>query len=327
MVRTLLFVGLLALCRFASANLISATWGTEPQSPVYAGQPYALTLTLETLPNEEISGVQLTQGAGRPPERQRTYEQNNRRYTVLYWKQLQERPKLVAIPAGRVIADVTQIQTFGFMRTANTTRQALTLAAFNYDIEALPDEAQGMPIGSFTLQLTADNAAFVPGEVRLLTATINAKEGAIPESYALELEETTDGILYPFQWIEKKEQTWVAQAYLVTSAEHDFQLRLKPMKIFDLATRTPNTVTCAPLQLRVRQAEEAVIEDTTLSLNPSQTATQGKQLRFAPAMSAPVLGLLTESWQEVFTYDEWVYVRSPSIAGWIRKAELKDEQP
>ena len=327
MIRPLFFVGLLAVCRFASANLISATWGTEPQSPVYAGQPYELTLTLETLPNEEIAGVQLTQGAGRLPERQRTYEQNNRRYTVLYWKQLQERPKLVAIPAGRVIADVTQIQTFGFMRTANTTRQALPLAAFNYDIEALPDEAQGLPIGSFTLQLTADNAAFVPGEVRLLTATINAKEGAIPASYALELEETADGMLYPFQWVEKKEHTWVAQAYFVTSAERDFQLRLKPMKVFDLATRTPNVVTCAPLQLHVRQAEEAVIEDTTLSLNPSQTATQGKQLRFAPSMSAPVLGLLTESWQEVFTYEAWVYVRSPSIAGWIRKAELKDEQP
>jgi hypothetical protein len=323
----LCFLLLVGLCQTAVASLLSAKWGTEPQSPVYAGQEYELTLTLETLSNEEITGVQLTQGPGQPPERQTSYEKDNRRYTVLHWTLVEERPKLKAIPEGRIIANVTQVQTFGFMRTANTTRQTLRVEAFNYDVVALPGEAEGLPIGSFELQLTADRPTFSPGEVRLLTATITAKEGRIPESFAFAFEETSDGVLYPLHWVEKKERKWIAQAYFVTAAEQTITVSLKPMQSFDLGTRRVQAITAPALTLQVQRADEREIEDTTLSLTPLQSEKQGQYLRFAPSLNAPILGRLPDVWQAVETYEAWVYIRSRSLSGWIRKAELKDEQP
>lgn len=323
MVRYALFMVLACCSSVLSAALLSAKWGTDPGAPVYVGQQYALTLTLETLPNEEIAKVQFAQCPSRPPDRQEHYEKDGRRHTVLYWNQSEARAKLVAIPAGRLVADVTHVQTFGFMRTASTTAQAVQVAAFNYSVEDLPGEAEGKPIGSFSLKLSTDSAVFKPGEVRLLTAELTAHEGIIPADYSFVLEETSSGECYPFRKVTQEARRSVAQAHFVVSDEAAFSLRLKAFKAFDLATRTLQEVSCPPVTLRPSQEDEVLEEDTTLTFAGSQQPLQRPALRFSPSMNAPIVGVLPEVWQEKATYNDWVYIKAGALSGWIRATELK----
>ncbi|MBQ9693258.1 MAG: hypothetical protein IJV69_00685 [Kiritimatiellae bacterium] len=319
----LLFFSLLST-PFLFANLISATWGTSPAAPIYVAQEYDLTLTLETLQNEEISNVRLTQGPGRAPDRQTVYEKDGHRYTVLSWQQSENTAKLAAIPAGRLVADVTMVQVFGFMRSANTTRQSLSIAPFSYDVENLPGEASGVPVGTFQLSLSVDKLGFRPGEVRVLTATLTAVEGRIPESVSIDLEPTDAGETYPFRWVKRNNRQWIAEAYFVTSSEDDITLCLKPFKAFDLATRTLTTIQCEPVTLSVLYEQDETIEDTTLILDTTNSEKSRKQLYFSPTNEAPIIGSLESEWRIVTTYGDWIYVEADSISGWIRKRDLED---
>lgn len=323
-VSLLLLTGLCAST--LSARLMSAKWGTNPSAPVYAGQVYDLTLTLETLANEEISGMRLDQGPGRPPDRQTTYHKNDRRYTVLHWQQRDSRAKVASIPAGRVQAEVTHVQTFGFMRTANTSTQTLQVAAFGYEVQDLPGEARGVPIGAFDLKLTADNPTFAPGEVRLLTASLTAREGYVPEAYTFQLVDTASGELYPFRLQRQSDRELTAQAYFVVNATHDVTLQLQPMRAFDLATRAVHEVQCSPLKLRMTVPEEQAAADTMITLAQGVEAKQGAPLRFSPTESSPVIGTLESPWIEEETHEAWTRVRTPRGAGWIRSAGLKEKQ-
>ena len=178
----------------ARAALRSATWGTDPKAPVYVGQVYDLTLTLVTEKDEEITGVNLDQGPNRVPDAQSAELRDGLRHTVLRWRQSEDRPKLTAIPKGHLIANVTTVRTFGFMRSATTDQQAVTVPAFSYEATDLPGEAKGAPVGAFTLTLSADAPTFRTGDVRVLTATLEAREGRVPETFAFALEGAFFGI-------------------------------------------------------------------------------------------------------------------------------------
>lgn len=320
---------LLAICiggmvNILSAKLTSAVWGTTPTTPVYAGHPYTLTLTLETKPNEEITGIRLEQGPTRPPDRQTSEVKGDRRQTILHWHQTETQPKIVAIPSGLVLANVAEVQVFGFMRSATTTQQRLQAEAFNYKVEPLPQEAAGAPVGRFSLKLEADAKTFSPGEVRLLTATLQSYEGTLPENYTFALKATTSGKVYPFRIIRNTEQNLIAQAYFVTTeATSDIQLSLMPLTVFDLASRTLQSVTCPPLTLQLKTALEANKEDLVVDVNASQHAVKAKLLRFAPSMHALTLGILEGDWEEISAYGEWRYVRTKTLGGWIRKQDLE----
>lgn len=310
-----------------SAHLFSAKWGTNPTAPVYAGQAYELTLTLETLANEEIAGVRMEQGPNRQPDQQTTYQKGDRRFTVLHWQQSDPRAKVASIPAGRIQANVTQVQVFGFMRTANTTQQIAIANAFSYEVQELPGDARGLPIGAFTLTLSADQNFFAPGEVRLLTAKLTAQEGYVPDDYEFALEETSSGELYPFRVQTKTARELVAQAHFVVAAEQDVTLCLKSLRLFDLKSRTVAEVQCESLTLQMRPLEDLITEDTTLAVSQATATRQGAPLRFAPSIGAPVVGALEAPWQVEETREQWSRVKTPQGAGWIRSELLKEEMP
>jgi hypothetical protein len=210
------------------------------------------------------------------------------------------------------------------MRTANTTTQVISVPAFSYEVVPLPGEARDLPIGLFDLQLTADQSTFLPGEVRLITATLTAQEGGVPMDYTFEWANTAFGEVYPFRVKERTNKQLVAEAYVVVSSETDVALSLKSLRAFNLATRSVAEVTCKPFSLKVGTPEEVATEDMTLSMDSETLAKPGAPLRFAPTEGAPIIGTLTESYQVVETRDAWVRVQTPSSAGWILRAALKE---
>lgn len=307
----------------ASAALTSAIWSTDPVGPVYAGQPYELVLTIETGQDEEVSDVRLEQGPGRAPDRQETRLEKGRRFTMLRWKQQELRPKLVTIPEGRLQAAIMHIQTFGFMRTASTRSQMTMIPSFDYEVQALPGEASGLPIGSFELNLTSDASTFIPGEVRVLTARLSAHTGIVPERCDFSLADTTSGELYPFRVVTRTERELIAQAYYVTATDQDIALRLNALKAFDLKTRQVVEVTSPTLLLRATSMEQQAPCDATVTIGGTSSVSQGTPLRFAPTEGAPVIGVLEMPYHEEATYDGWSRVRTPFGSGWIRSRMLK----
>ncbi len=324
MKRILLCCLMLTSVSTLSAKLMSAKWETSPRAPLYVGQAYELTLTLETQQDEEIAGVRLEQGPKVRPNEQSSVIKNGRRYTTLHWQQQESAPKIVSIPAGRIQADVTLVQVFGFMRTANTTSQVVSAPALSYEVVPLPGDARGLPIGLFDLQLAADQSTFLPGEVRLITATLTAREGYVPSDYAFEWADTAFGEVYPFRVKERTNKQLIAEAHVVISSETDVSLCLKPLRAFNLATRTATMVNCAPLSLKVGAPESATTEDMTLSIDTASAVNPGAPLRFAPTEGAPIIGALTTPYQVLETRDTWVRVQTPSGAGWIRRSALKE---
>ena len=289
------FAALVALPAYAA--LRSAAWGTDPAAPLYVGQAYDLTLTLVTDANEEIPSFTIDQGPGRNPDSQTHSEANGQRRTVFRWHQTEDAPRLASIPLTRVVADVMAVQQFGFMRTANTTRQGVGAEAFSYEVVALPGEAAGAPIGEFALSLSADAPDFAPGDLRLLTATLTARQGVVPKEAAFTLE-PVEGRAWPWRVTERT----------------DLALRLRPFRAFDLRTRALAEVPCAPLMLFPRDVSAA-----------PEAARGPEPLRLAPNVDAPALGVVGKTPPEP-TGDRvggWVRVRSEGREGWIPEAALK----
>lgn len=305
------FAALVALPAYAA--LRSAAWGTDPAAPLYVGQAYDLTLTLVTDANEEIPSFTIDQGPGRNPDSQTHSEANGQRRTVFRWHQTEDAPRLASIPLTRVVADVMAVQQFGFMRTANTTRQGVGAEAFSYEVVALPGEAAGAPIGEFALSLSADAPDFAPGDLRLLTATLTARQGVVPKEAAFTLE-PVEGRAWPWRVTERTEKRLVAQAYFLAEGEKPLALRLRPFRAFDLRTRALSEVPCAPLMLFPRDVSAA-----------PEAARGPEPLRLAPNVDAPALGVVGKTPPEP-TGDRvggWVRVRSEGREGWIPEAALK----
>ena len=256
----------------AQAALESVTWGVDPAAPIYVGQEYDLTLTFVTGPNEEIPSFRITQGPSRNPDSQTRTVRDGKRLTVFRWRQHETAPRLAAIPAGAVVAEVMRVQQFGLgMTLAQPTTQGAQVPAFSYDVVPLPGEAAGAPIGDFELTLTADAADFVPGDVRVLTATLTARSGTLPESPELALEPVTGARVWPFRVVAREPDRVVARGYLATEAPAPLTLRLKPLRVFDLDSRTLRDVTCPPLTLTPR-TEKAESGPVPVRLAPSTRA-------------------------------------------------------
>lgn len=300
----------------ARADLVSAAWGTEPAAPLYVGQAYFLTLTLTTGADEEIASFVIDQGPSRNPDAQRREERDGKRLTTFLWRQSEPTPRLAAIPLTRVVAEVTRVQAFGFARFADSSRQGVGAAAFSYDVVELPGEAAGAPIGDFTLTLGVDSETFEPGDVRRLTATLEAREGTVPQTLDLALEPCEGVRVWPFRVVGRTDGRLVAEASVAIEAEGPVTLRLRPMRAFDLGTRALAEVAAAPLTLRpLTAAEKASAPD----------AAGPVPLRFAPSAAAPVLGTVGEETPVPAggRVEGWVRVRAGGRTGWVREDALK----
>ena len=302
----LLFIAIVGAA-VAQGSLESVTWGVDPAAPIYVGQEYDLTLTFVTRSDEEIPSFRITQGPSRNPDSQTKTLRDGKRLTVFRWRQHET---LVAIPAGAAAAEVMRVQQFGLgMTLAQPTTQGAQVPAFSYDVVPLPGEAAGAPIGDFVLSLSADAADFVPGDVRVLTATLTARSGTLPESPELALEPVTGGRVWPFRVVAREPHRVVVRGYLATEAPAPLTLRLKPLRVFDLESRTLRDVTCPPLTLTPR----------------AETTEAGPvPLRLAPSTRAAVLGTLGEETPEPTgeTAPGWVRVRAGGRAGWIPEGAL-----
>ena len=304
----LLFIAIVGAAVVRGA-LESVTWGVDPgvdpAAPIYVGQEYDLTLTFVTRSDEEIPSFRITQGPSRNPDSQTRTVRDGKRLTVFRWRQRETAPRLVAIPAGAAAAEVMRVQRFGLGQTlAQTLTQRAQVPAFSYDVVPLPGEAAGAPIGDFVLTLSADAADFVPGDVRVLTATLTARSGTLPESPELALEPVTGGRVWPFKVVAREPNRLVARGYLATEATAPLTLRLKPLRAFDLESRALRDVTCPPLTLTPR----------------AETAETGPvPVRLAPSTRAAVLGTLGEETPEPTgeTAPGWVRVRAGGLTGWI----------
>lgn len=326
--RWLAYAALALMPCAAGAALTSATWGTEPKSPVYVGQTYELTLTLVTGKDEEITGVHLDQGPAHAADAQSSEVRGGQRHTVLRWRMTERAPKLAAIPVGRLVAAVTAVRTFGFMRSESTDRQAVPVPAFSYEVADLPGPAKGAPIGVFALRLAADAPTFRTGDVRVLTATLEAREGEVPETFAFALEGDPEGRVYPFRVTARTARRLEAKAYFVAEAGRDIALRLAPFKAFDLGPRALTEVRCPPLTLRWRPEEEA---DASETVTVGAASAAGLPLRFAPSAGAPAVGVLPEASRgrlqaPLERHDDWVRVRGEGgREGWARAPENRSE--
>ena len=303
----LLFIAIVGAAVVRGA-LESVTWGVDPAAPIYVGQEYDLTLTFVTNADEEIPAFRITQGPSRNPDSQTRTERNGKRLTVFRWRQHETAPRLVAIPAGAAAAEVTRVQRVGRQTFAQTFTQGAQVPAFSYDVVPLPGEAAGAPIGDFELALTADAADFVPGDVRVLTATLTARSGALPETPELTLESVTGARVWPFRVVAREPHRVVARGYLATEAPAPLTLRLKPLRAFDLGSRTLRDVTCPPLTLtpRTEKAESGPVP-----------------VRLAPSTRAAVLGTLEGTPEPTGeTAPGWVRVRAGGLTGWIPEGAL-----
>ena len=265
----------------AQAALESVTWGVDPAAPIYVGQEYDLTLTFVTNADEEIPAFRITQGPSRNPDSQTKTLRDGKRLTVFRWRQHETAPRLVAIPAGAAAAEVTRVQRFGLQTLAQTFTQGAQVPAFSYDVVPLPGEAAGAPIGDFELALTADAADF---------------------------ESVTGGRVWPFRVVAREPDRVVARGYLATEATVPLTLRLKPLRAFDLGSRTLRDVTCPPLTLtpRTEKAESGPVP-----------------VRLAPSTRAAVLGTLEGTPEPTGeTAPGWVRVRAGGLTGWIPEGAL-----
>ena len=298
-----LFFAFIIIGTVVRGALESVTWGVDPAAPIYVGQEYDLTLTFVMNADEEIPAFRITQGPSRNPDSQTRTERNGKRLTVFRWRQRENAPRLAAIPVARVAAEVTRVQRFGLQTFAQTFTQGAQVPAFSYDVVPLPGEAAGAPIGNFELALTADAADFVPGDVRVLTATLTARSGALPETPELALESVTGVRLWPFRVVAREPNRVVARGYLATEAPAPLTLRLKPLRAFDLESRTLRDVTCPPLTLTPR----------------AEAAESGPvPVRLAPSMRAAVLGTHEGTPEPTGeTAPGWVRVRVGGLTGWI----------
>lgn len=306
---------LLLLAAAAHAALESVAWGVDPAAPLYVGQPYDLTLTFVTDEDEEIPAFTITQGPTRNPDAQTRETRDGKRRTVFRWRLAEATPRLAAIPAGRVAVQVLRVQSFGIGRTvAQGGTQTADLPAFSYDVVPLPPEAEGAPLGDFALALTADAPTFAPGDVRVLTATLTARAGLLPEAPALALE-PADGVrAWPFQVVSRTPDRLVARACVALEGEAPVTLRLRPLRAFDLTARALRDVPCPPLALTPR--------DEPAEAGPTP-------LRLAPGEHAAVLGALGDAPPEPTgeRVPGWVRVRAGGLTGWVPEAALKGTAP
>ena len=304
----------------AQAKVTSAAWSLNPASPVYVGQAYELCLTIETAADEEISTLRVDQGPQSVPE-QRVSQANGKRQTTFVWELQAASPRLEAIAQARLLVQLTRVQRFGFGSHATTTTDRATVPAFQYEVLALPAEAAGAAIGHYALSLSANRGAFAPGDVREVTAILQAEAGHIPADFAFAWRspEAFPGRLYPFREVERTRKRLVAKAWVAPDPEVEAPtVALEPLKIFDVQSRTRSTLQAPALTLRAQAADREAREAEAAAPEPAL-------LRFAPSDAAPILGPLEAPWQELSRREGWVMVRTAAgRCGWVPLKNLPE---
>lgn len=302
------------------AKVTSVAWSLNPASPVYVGQSYELCLTIETEQDEEISGLRVDQGPQTIPE-QRVSQANGKRQTAFVWELQTASPRLESIPQARLLVQLTRVHRFGFGSQSTTTVDRATVPAFQYEVIALPAEAAGAAIGHYALSLSANRGTFAPGDVREVTAILQAEAGYVPEGFAFawQMPEAFPGRLYPFREVERTRKRLVAKAWVAPDPEAEAAtVALEPLKIFDVQTRTRSMVQAPPLTLRAHEAEAEAPEAEPAAPEPAL-------LRFAPSASAPILAPLEGAWQELGRREGWVMVRTAAgSCGWVPLKNLPE---
>lgn len=315
----LLLLGALVISAQLAAKLYTASWSVQP-SEIFENQLYTLSLTFETDPDEEVTQFQITQGIARNADRQTREKRNNRSYTTFHWHEVSATDKLVAIPQSRVQVMLTRTYVQGFFRSSQSYSAQAQVPAFQYTISKLPGEAEGLPIGTFHIALSADKKSFQPGDVRELTVTLSAESGAIPDEVTFALAENGSGRCYPFRITEQSRTTCSAVARFVTEAETDFELTLVPFKAFDPKTRS--VVSIAPKPLRFVRKNETAAEEETVMIGAEDSRSLA--LRFAPTLSAPIIATCPiDAFIPRESYKGWVRIESASGEGWVPETNLK----
>ena len=302
------------------AKVTSAAWSLNPASPVYVGQAYELCLTLETEADEEISTLRVDQGPQSVPE-QRVSQSGGKRRTTFVWELQSASPRLESIPQARLLVQLTRVQRFGFGSHATTTVDRASVPAFQYEVLALPAEATGAAIGHYAISLSANRGAFAPGDIREVTAILQAEAGNVPADFAFAWRspEAFPGRLYPFREVERTRKRLVAKAWVAPEPEAEAPtLALEPLVIFDVQSRTRSQVEAPTLTLRTQETDSETPEAVEAAPEPAL-------LRFAPSLAALILGPLEAPWQEVNRREGWAMVRTAAgRCGWVPLKDLPE---
>ncbi|MGN0886058.1 MAG: BatD family protein [Candidatus Spyradenecus sp.] len=316
--RVVAFVAVGLCAGLAQAKVTSAAWSLNPASPVYVGQAYELCLTLETAADEEISTLRVDQGPQSVPE-QRVSQADGKRRTTFVWELQSASPRLESIPQARLLVQLTRVQRFGFGSHATTTIDRASVPAFQYEVMALPPEATGAAIGHYTLSLAANRGTFAPGDIREVTAILQAEAGIIPADFAFawRAPESFPGRLYPFREVERTRKRLVAKAWVAPEPEAEApSVALEPLAIFDVQTRKRSEVQAPALTLRAQEAEREASEAVEAAPEPAL-------LRFAPSATALILGPVEAPWQELNRREGWAMVRTATgRCGWVPLKDL-----
>ncbi len=328
MMRSLLCL-LVGCCAMGvEAALSKAWWSVEPARP-YVGQSYALVLTVETEPKEEICDLKLSTlpQEVRPEITQR--EVNGKRQTRFSFEQRHPTARLVALPLSQLRAGVQTMthSSVGFY-SFNRSTQSCTVPAFSYEVRELPELAKGAILGDFTVTLTAAKETFTPGEVVQVTAQVTMTEGRLPESFPLTLKDGGTGRCYPFRVEEDvrvRGERLTAKAFYVPMVDQPITLTLEPITAFHPTTEKLTSIAMPTLTLTPASAEtDAPPQAITLHLG--NKSVHGLPLRFAPREGALIVGALTSPHTALETYGPWTRVHCASGEGWI-ETRLLGETP
>ncbi len=308
------------------AALESAQWSVSPAAPLYVGQCFEVRLTLVTAPAEEVVSLHLPSGPEAEYTDVRVEQLEGKRHTTFVWEQMSTTAQRFSFAASTVRAQLQVVQRMGFFTSSQRFDSQAPLSAFSYETVPLPGEAEGLPIGDFKMHLTVSPETYAPGDVVILTASIEARSGRLSEAPSLTLEGHPQGRLYPFIPTLQTAKRMEARAYYaLPEGGNDETLTLTPLKVFDLASRQVKPVTCAPLNLtpRIAAPDDSVVADVTLGETKAEIP-----LRFAPDERAPIVGMLDRREElgvrhEVLeVYGGWS--RLPQ--GWVRTAALEAKE-
>ena len=252
---------------------------------------------------------------------QRVSQSGGKRRTIFVWELQSASPRLESIPQARLLVQLTRVQRFGFGSHATTTVDRASVPAFQYEVLALPAEATGAAIGHYALSLSANRGAFAPGDIREVTAILQAEAGNVPADFAFAWRspEAFPGRLYPFREVERTRKRLVAKAWVAPDPEAEAPtVALEPLVIFDVQSRTRSQVEAPALTLRAQEADSETPEAVEATPEPAL-------LRFAPSPAALILGPLEAPWQEVNRREGWAMARTAAgRCGWVPLKDLPE---
>jgi hypothetical protein len=323
---------MLYLATGALAAVYKTEWSTQPMQPLYPGQRYQLCLTLESDAAEEITGFHLQPSPGmevledllgEPKITTHTSQVGGeRRVTKLFFSHAKAKAiGVLTIPSLR--AEVTLSQRFqqGIFTTTHSMSHGITIPAYTFAVEALKEEAKGLPIGDYTASMELSQTTIAAGGVVQVTATIVAEDGFIPQDLLPTFKGPDGCKLYaPTVW-ERTSQSLVVTFYCVSDARPTVSIEMDPVAYFDTKTRSVQSLKARPVTFTTMAAKEATY-DVQL---PSGERVY--PLRYAPSEHAPMVGWLpleveVGQLQVLENQGVWRLVSYNGQRGWFREPQM-----